>query len=118
MNPAGGIAVCCHVDQFRAAKPVEDRMPASRLPSAPDLRRQSFTGGHIVAQRTKSRRRRKAGVQQPVIDGGNAEHHRRFEALDRFRHARRSGPALKQDVACAHPKRGEHVADRVSEVEP
>jgi hypothetical protein len=29
----------------------------------------------------ESRRRRKAGVQQPVIDGGNAEHHRRFEAL-------------------------------------
>ena len=92
-------------------------MSAGRLPGAPDLRRQSFTGGHIVAQRTKSRRWRKAGVQQPVIDGGNAEHHRRFEALDRLRHARRGGPALKQDVACANPKRGEHVADRVGKVE-
>ena len=92
-------------------------MPASRLPGAPDLRRQSFTRRHMVAQRTKSRCRRKAGVQQPVIDGGNAEHHRRFEALDRLRHARRGGPALKQDVACANPKRGEHVADRIGEVE-
>ena len=92
-------------------------MSAGRLPGAPDLRRQSFTGGHIVAQRTKSRRRRKAGVQEPVIDGGNAEHHRRFEAFDRLPNARRGGPALKQDVACANPKRGEHVADRVGEVE-
>ena len=31
-------------------------MPAGGLPGAPDLRRQSFAGGHIVAQRTKSRR--------------------------------------------------------------
>jgi hypothetical protein len=67
MNLAGGGAVCSQspLDQFRAAKPVEDRMPAGRLPGAPDLRRKSFTGGDIVAQRTKSRHRRKAGVQQP-----------------------------------------------------
>jgi hypothetical protein len=70
-----------------------------------------------MAQRTKCRRRSEAGLQQPVIDGGNAEHHRRFEALDRLRHARRGGPALKQDVARANPKRGEHVAERVGEVE-
>src|SRR3954467_15609963 len=88
-------------------------MPAGGLPGAPDLRRQSFTGGHIVAQRTKSRRRRKAGVQQPVIDGWNAKHHRRFEALNRLRHARRGSPKTKKEVAGApKPEAGDFSAGR------
>lgn len=82
-------------------------MPAGRLPGAPDLRRQSFTGGHIVAQRTKSRRRRKTAAMTAAFE----------EALKRLNVADREAPmatsVAKKIVRLA--KRGERNPTRLTE---
>ena len=91
-------------------------MSAGFLPRSPDLRRHPLASRNEIAKRAERRRLRQTRFEQAVIDRRHTQQHAWLEARHCLGDGRRGGPALEQDVACAHAERCEHVADRIGKV--